>query len=139
MENAWWLKLAAEIQGYVDARDLQNFHAALKQVYGPSDRSLAPVRSRAGDALLTGKSDILGRCKELYSVFLNTDNPCDWQIMDLIPQKDPIPQMDDTPTLQEVEHAVQTLKNHKSPGVDGIPAEVWIVEAWGPHYPSSLT
>ena len=139
MENAWWLKLAAEIQGYADAGDLQNFHAALKQVYGPSDRSLAPVRSRAGDVLLTGKSDILSRWKEHYSVLLNTDNPCDWQIMDLIPQKDPIPQMDDMPTLQEVEHAVQTLKNHKSPGVDGIPAEVWIVEAWGPHYPSSLT
>ena len=64
MENDWWLKLAAEIQGYADTGDLQNFHAALKQVHGPTDRSLAPVRSRTGDVLLTGKSEILNRWKD---------------------------------------------------------------------------
>ena len=43
MENDWWLNLASEIQGYADSGDLQNFHSALKQVYGPSYHSLAPV------------------------------------------------------------------------------------------------
>ena len=33
--------------------------------------------------------------------------------------------MDMVPTLQEVEFAVANLKNHKSPGADGIPEEVW--------------
>ena len=125
MENEWWLRLAADIQGYADSGDLQNFHSALKQVYGPTDRSLAPVRSRAGDILLTDRVDILNRWREHYSVLLNTNNPSDRQILDRIPHRDPIPLMDTLPTLQEVEHAVLNLKNRKSPGVDGIPAEVW--------------
>ena len=58
LENEWWLKLTAENQRYADSGDLQNFHSALKQVYGPSDRSLAPVRSQAG-VLLTDGKDIL--------------------------------------------------------------------------------
>ena len=125
MENEWWLKLAAEIQGYADAGDLQNFHTALKQVYGPSDRSLAPVRSRDGRTLHTDKNEIISRWKEHYSVLLNTDNPSDPQLLNLIPQRDTASHMDSLPTLEEVEHAVASLKNRKSPGVDGIPAEVW--------------
>ena len=125
MENEWWLKLAADIQGYADSGDLQNFYSALKQVYGPTDRSLAPVRSRDGDVLFTGKNDILSRWREHYNMLLNTENPSDPQILNRLPQKEPIQQMDMTPTLQEVELAVRTLKNRKSPGVDGIPAEVW--------------
>ena len=133
MENEWWLKLAADIQGYADSGDLQNFHSALKQVYGPSDRSLAPVRSRDGSTLFTEKDDILKRWREHYSVLLNTNNPSNRHILDRIPQKARVTQMDVTPTLQEVENAVRNLKNHKSPGVDGIPSEVW------KHGGSSLT
>ena len=51
LENEWWLKLSADIQAYADSGDLQNFHSALKQAYGPSYNSLAPVRSRDGDTL----------------------------------------------------------------------------------------
>ena len=116
--------MAAEIQGYADSGDFQNFHSALKQVYGQSDRSLAPVRCPACVLLMDGKY-ILNRWREHYSVLLNVNNPSDRQILDRIPQRDPIPQMDTLPTLQEVEHAVLTLKNRKSPGVDGVPAEVW--------------
>ena len=125
MENEWWLNLAADIQRFADSGDLQNFHSALKQVYGPSDRSLVPIRSRDGNTLFTDKDDILKRWKEHYSVLLNTNNPSNRNILDRIPQKPPITQMDVTPTLQEVNHAVRNLKNRKSPGVDGIPSEVW--------------
>ena len=44
MENQWWIKISVEIQRYADAGDQQNFYSALREVYGPSDRSLAPVR-----------------------------------------------------------------------------------------------
>ena len=37
--------------------------------------------------------------------------------------------MDTLSTLQDVEHAVLTLKKCKSPGVDGVPVEVW--KHWG--------
>ena len=75
MENSWWLRLAEEIQGYADAGDLHNFYDALKRVYGPSDKSLAPVRTKEGDKLLTSKTEIMKRWKEHYSTLLNTNNP----------------------------------------------------------------
>ena len=55
MENSRWLRLADEIQGFADSGDLHKFYAALKRVYGPTDRSLAPVRKPDG-TLLTGKA-----------------------------------------------------------------------------------
>ena len=57
-------------------------------------------------------------------MLLNVNSPSDRQILNRIPQRDPIPQMDTLPTLQELEHAVLTLKNLKSPGVDGILTKV---------------
>ena len=51
LENQWWIEKSEEIQRHADAGDQQNFHAALREVYGPTDRSLAPVRSADGTTL----------------------------------------------------------------------------------------
>ena len=45
MENEWWSKTASTMQDFADAGDLQNFYKSLRQIYGPVNRSLAPVRS----------------------------------------------------------------------------------------------
>ena len=108
MENEWWLILTAKFQGYVDSEDLQNFNSALKQVYGTSDRLLAPVRDQAA-VLLTDWRDVLNRRREHYSVLLNFNNPSDRHVLDRILQRDAIYQVDTRPTLQEVEHVVLTL------------------------------
>ena len=47
-ENQWWLNKAKEIQRFADANDQQNFYSALKQIYGPRNRTLAPVRTVDG-------------------------------------------------------------------------------------------
>ena len=124
MENQWWLQLAAEVQGYADSGDLQNFYAALKKVYGPSDRSLAPVKSQDGSTLYTDKRGILERWKEHYSSLLNTRNPINLSCLESIPQLSVVREMDLMPTIQEVISSVNSLKNNKAPGVDDIPAEV---------------
>jgi len=45
--------------------------------------------------------------------------------LDLIPQLPIIPQLDHPPAFFEVEVAIKRLKNNKSAGPDGIPAEVF--------------
>jgi len=45
--------------------------------------------------------------------------------VDLIPQLPIIPQLDHPPAFYEVEVAIKRLKNNKSAGPDGIPAEVF--------------
>ena len=124
MENQWWLKLSEQIQGYADAGDLHNFYDALKRVYGPTDKSLAPVRERDGIRLLTSKQDIMKRWKEHYSTLLNTRNPSTPSCIESIPQLPTKIQLSEPPTLQEVSSAIKNLKNNKSPGADGVPGEV---------------
>ncbi|KAK4309452.1 hypothetical protein Pmani_018949 [Petrolisthes manimaculis] len=38
MENKWWLRIAAELHGFADSRDLQNFYRSLKQLDAIPDR-----------------------------------------------------------------------------------------------------
>ena len=59
MEIEWCLKFATEVQPYADYGDLQNFHLAIKQVYGLPDCSLAPVCSSDEDSSLTRKKTYL--------------------------------------------------------------------------------
>ena len=124
MENSWWLKLSEEIQGYADAGDLHNFYDALKRVYGPSDKSLTPVRTQNGDQLLTSKTNIMARWKEHYSTLLNTRNPSSPSCIEDIPQLPMKAELAEPPSMQEVGNAIKNLKNHKSPGSDGIPGEL---------------
>ena len=41
-----------------------------------------------------------------------------------IPQWNTATHLDDTPTMEEIQHALQQMSSGKAPGVDGIPAEV---------------
>ena len=62
MENEWWERLAAEIQGYADENDSHNFYSAVKRAYGPqASRSLAPVRSADGSTLIKDTEGISKR------------------------------------------------------------------------------
>lgn len=124
MENDWWLNKSSEIQKYADSGDLQNFHAALRRVYGPTNRALAPVRSLDGSILHTNKSEILDRWKEHYSQLLNTQNPSDSAQLEDVPDFPEITEMDLCPTFDEVQTAIKGLKENKSPGVDGIQCEL---------------
>ena len=112
-----------KIQGFADARDLHNFYDALKRVYGPRDRSFAPLRTPDG-TLLTGKSEIQVRLKEQYSAILNTKNPSNFNCFHDVHSCDTIHSLSEPPTLQEVTKATNNLKHIKSPGPDGIPTEL---------------
>ena len=124
MENTWWRQLAAEIQGFADSGDLHNFYDALKRVYGPTDRSLAPVRSQDGTVLYTHKEDILKRWKEHYCTLLNTNNPSNPSSLADLPIFPTVQEMGEPPSMEELITSIKHLKNNKAPGVDGLPAEV---------------
>ena len=68
---------------------------------------------------------ILSRWAEHLKELLNCVNPTDPTLVDLIPQLPIIPQLDHPPAFYEVEVAIKGLKNNKSAGPDGIPAEVF--------------
>lgn len=124
MENEWWLKKAQEIQGYADTNNTYAFYAAAKSIYGPQKRSIAPVRSADGHVLFKDKQQILERWAEHFDSLLNKINPSDPLVLNALPDLPPSPFLDDPPMFSEALTAIRSLKNNKSPGPDGIPAEI---------------
>ena len=124
MEDNWWLSLPLDLQCFADSGDLQNFYSTFKRVYGQANRSLDPVRTRGGDELLKNKTQILDRWKEHYCELLNIRNPCDPRQLDAIPDRPIVNEMDICPSVEEIANAIRSLRNNKSPGIDGIPGEI---------------
>jgi exonuclease III len=124
LQNEWYTKKSHEIQAYADLNDSHGFYEAVKTLYGPSSRSQAPVRSADGANLIKDRQQILERWGEHFSILLNKKNPTNPEILESIPTLPSIPALDAPPTFHEFSMALVGMKNNKSPGPDGIPAEV---------------
>ena len=77
-----------------------------------------------GDLVADSRS-IVARWRKYFSLLFNVHGFKDVEQVE-IPTADPlVPE----PSAFEVELAINKLKNHKSPGIDAIPAE--LIKAWG--------
>ena len=114
MEDDWWRKIASDLQGFTDTGDLQNFYGSLKQVFGPTSHSLPAVKSKEGTVLNTDKQHIMSRWQEHYRELLNTRNTCDPAVLDTIPDKLIVHDIDTPPSIEELNCAIRSLKNSKS-------------------------
>lgn len=124
LKNQWWTQKALEIQQLADTGDTRGFFEATRAVYGPSHRCLTPLRSKDGLYLMKDKEAITHRWKEHYEELLNRDTTPDFEALDQLPQLPIFESMAEPPSLSEVRDAIRKMKNNKSPGADGIPAEV---------------
>ena len=124
MENNWWLNKSKELQMHADTNNTHAFYDSIKTIYGPSSRTITPVKTSDGNTLLKEKQEILNRWAEHFSTLLNHHNEADINITESLPQLMPLQVLDETPTFIEVIQAVKRLKDNKSPGPDGIAAEL---------------
>ena len=124
MENTWWVGMAQEMQSSMDTGDLHRFYSSLKSVYGPTQSTLCPVRTADGETLISDREGILSRWAEHFKDLLNRINPMDPTFLDEIPQLPVLLELDDPPSLEEVNKSISGLKNHKAAGPDTIPAEL---------------
>ena len=125
MEDTWWVQKAQEIQQLADCNNTQGFYDAIKALYGPKKRAIAPVRSADGSRLFKDRHEILARWANHFENLLNLTNPVDPHNLDHLPDLPPIMILDTPPSYSETRQAIEGLKNNKSAGPDGIPAEVF--------------
>ncbi|KAK0135214.1 Craniofacial development protein 2 [Merluccius polli] len=111
---------AVQIQGFADANDMQCFFEATKAIYGPTQCSLQPVRSKDG-VLIKDKASILDRWAEH---FLNKINTIDPTILNELPTVPVLSELDIPPSFVNMKKAILSLKNNKAVGPDNIAAEV---------------
>ena len=125
MQNDWWTGLAERTQRYADMGDIRAFYEALKAVYGPSHQIQAPLRSSDGSTLLTDKEAIPKRWTEHFEGLYSDRRTVQESPLAKIPLVDVKLELDDPPTREEIKKATMQLKVGKSPGIDGVPAEVY--------------
>ena len=125
MQDTWLQQKAEEIQNYADKKDMKRFYDAIKTVYGPQPASSSPLLSSDGQRLLTEKSQILDRWAEHFNAVLNRPSHINEEAINRLPQIDINLDMDNPPTLHEVEIAINQMSTGKAPGADAIPAEVY--------------
>lgn len=101
------------------------FYSSLKTIYGPRSCSITPLKAADGLTILKDKNQILARWVEYFHALLNHQSPIDYSILEELPNRQTIQDLDHHPTFLEVLAAIKSLKkNYKSPGNDGIPAEL---------------
>ena len=88
----------------------------------PNNRS-KPIYALWG--MLTDKEAILQRWSEHFTGLFSDRRTVQESSLVKIPQVDVKLELDDPPTREEIRKATMQLKVGKSPGIDGIPAEVY--------------
>ena len=128
--------LVRGLESAADRHDMKEFYAGLKVVYGRREISCAPVKSLDG-CLITDRKEVLARWVEHFQSVLNQKSDFDSQVLSKIPQWATATHLDDTPTVQEIQHSLKEMSSGKAPGIDGIPAEV--LKYGGPSLVTHLT
>ena len=106
--------------------NIRAFYVARKAVYRPSHQIQAPLRSSDGSTLLTNKEAILQRWSKHFEGLFIDRRTVQMSSPAKIPQVDVKLELDDPPTREKIGKATMQLKVGKSPGIDGIPAEVYL-------------
>ena len=77
-----------------------------------------------GSTLLTDTNSIFQRWSEHFEDLVSKQNAVQGSSLAKIPEADVKLELDDPPTREEMKKATMQLEASKSPGIDGIPAEV---------------
>ena len=124
-----WLSSKAEIQFFVDRKDMKKFFDALKTVYGHQSSGTTPLLSADGTSLLTDKEAIFKRWTEHFDSVLNQPSSIIDDAINRLPQVECNLLLDKFPTVTETVKTIKLLSSGKSPGSDAIPAEIYNVQS----------
>ena len=125
IHDQWWEKKADEIQAFADSNNSKQFYNSIKSVYGPLKSRSTPLLSADGVTLIKDRAAIRERWKEHFSQLLNRPSSVDHTVLDHIPQRPVLEELDNTPSMEEIQKAIRQMSSGKAPGRDGIPAEVY--------------
>ena len=124
IKNQWWIDKAQEIQRYADQHDQRQFFEAIKKAYGVTHRKSCPLKDKYGN-LIKDQNQIKNRWREHYITVLNQHTEIDYSALESIPQYEVATSLESSISLEEIQRAIGSLKNNKSPGADQIPGEVF--------------
>ena len=123
MKNDWFTRKAKQAETFHLQKNQREFHATIREVYGPKSKNTHQVRSKNGQ-LLTTPDEIKERWVEHFSDLLNSET--DESVLDELDQLPVKEELDRPITESELERALNNTKLGKSPEPDGILPEVLV-------------
>ena len=116
---------AEELQRAADRNDMKGVYSGLKEVWGPQTKQ--PVHLKSSDRLeiFTDSKSVKARWSEYFQELLNVPGEVEPEMMETIQKRNINTALDGKPTMAEMVRAIKGLNDGKSPGGDGIAAEVW--------------
>ena len=112
--------LAREAEEAVKHRNWRDLYATTKKLAGKFSKSERPVKDKEGKPI-PGEEGQKRRWKEYFEELLNRPTPKDPP--DIQQADKDLPINCNAPTKEEIREAIKKLRNNKTPGPDGIPAE----------------
>ena len=121
--NKYWKELSQEMQNSADNGNIRGFYEGMKKAIGPAPRKTAPVKDLDGNKI-TDKGKMMDRWVEHYGELYSRENKVTGEALDAIEQLPCLSELDELPTMDEMMEAINSLPRKKSPGKDGISAEM---------------
>ena len=125
MKNKWWLQKAEQLQLAADQHNSSGFYQGLKEVFGPSVKTIAPLQSVDNSRLLYGRREILTRWAQHFASILNHPTFISQEAIDRIDEQPDLVVACKPPSNNEINKAIRKMSRNRSPGADGLPAEIF--------------
>ena len=125
IKNKWWREKSERLQQFADIRSHKEFFAGLKAIYGPVIKKNHVVLNPLNGHQVSQSNDVMQIWKEHFAQLLNQRTPIDWPTINSLAQAPPKLSMNVKPIMEELQKAINQLCNGKSPGADGLPAELF--------------
>ena len=129
IKDSWWRQKAHAAQSAADRKDYKAFYSYIHKVFGPTRSSVAPVRAKDGSILHKDVPSIQKRWVEHYLELLSRPSSVNVDIINSIPQRLLVLELDESPTYDEVASAIRKFNNGKAPDINGLTAEL-IKSGW---------
>ncbi|XP_045503538.1 uncharacterized protein LOC123700381 [Colias croceus] len=121
--NLYWTNLGLRIQTCADNGNIGGVYEGIKQVLGPVPKKTAPLKDADGFSITDPRKQ-LDRWVEHYTGLYSRPTNLHPDAVNNMPKLDLWTELDDLPSIEEFNNAVNKLKSGKSPGCDGTHAEI---------------
>ncbi|CAB3245043.1 unnamed protein product [Arctia plantaginis] len=129
--NAYWIEACRTIQACADVGDFGGIYSGIKRALGPVPKMTAPLKEVDG-SVITDNCRQLARWVEHYIKLYSTPAHISPVAVQKLPKLPTWSELDVPPTIEELAKAVKRLKRGRSPGGDGVFAEILKLECIAP-------
>ena len=115
----YWVELSQRIENASATGNIRAMYEGIKVATGPSQTKSAPLKSSSGE-IIVDKGKQMDRWKEHYSELYSKPSVVSNSAFSAIEQLSVLHELDELPTISDLEKALDRLAPGKSPGEDEI-------------------